>query len=224
MTIIEFKPSSWEGNTSKTSQHHQQPRYSTPQYECDCCEFVDYEIVDEEYQGFFSKIKGFFKKEPEIKNTLTDKEAFHRARNVMCNSIVERNDVFTILQKTTCKDQKRYLWELFNSGIDVSFEEDNLGRGVMVEKDLEGNLKRITTFYNNNLEIVSIEKPSKRGRGWDKISFFDSHGAHFEVKKGMTSRSKMKEFYSFEDGYPSIYRRNCTVTSTGIVGKEEYIF
>lgn len=222
MTIIEFKPSGWEGNTSKTSQHHQQPRYSTPQYECDCCEFVDYEIVDEEYQGFFSKIKGLFA--PKVKNSMTDKEAYGKAKMTMCNAIVSRNEAASILEMATCADNKKYLWQLHKEGTKVSFEELDINRTMMIERDLQGKIKRKTTFFTRSFDIISIEEPSKNCKGYDKTSFIDSQDLYFEVKKGATSESKMSEFYAFEFGRPIMLKRGCTKTPDGIVGKEEYIF
>ena len=222
MTIIEFKPSSWEGQVNKTSHQASHHHCKPIECECDSYEFVDCELIEEENEGFFSKLKGLFA--PKVKNSMTDKEAYNRAKMTMCDAIVSRNEAASILEMATSADNKKYLWQLHKKGTNVSFEELDINRTMMIERDLQGKVKRKTTFFTRSFDIISIEEPSKNCKGYDKTSFIDSKDIYFEVKKGATSESKMSEFYAFEHGRPLMYKKNCTKTSGGIVGKEEYIF
>ena len=124
----------------------------------------------------------------------------------------------------TSEKSKQYAWKLYNAGVVIRFAQDEMGRPVMEEEDLEGNLTRATTFDRDTLKLIYIDTPTKNGKDFDRIVFYNKEGTHFEVKKGIKNNRSMKEFYSFVGSEPVSYKKDCTQTSSGIVGKEEYNF
>lgn len=67
-------------------------------------------------------------------------------------------------------------------GNPIRFEEDNLGRRVMLECDENSNPIRKTTFYKNTNEIHSIESADGKN-STTKIVFFNFKDKYFEIRK-----------------------------------------
>lgn len=67
-------------------------------------------------------------------------------------------------------------------GNPIKFEEDNLGRNVMLECDENSNPIRKTTFYKNTNEIQSIETADEKN-STTKIVFFNFKDKYFEIRK-----------------------------------------
>ena len=142
MTIINFKPNSWQGNTDTAQPERiQQKRY-------DSSTFVDYDLDAED------KFVKTLQPSQAVKMSKHSEE-YDRAKYVLCEAIMERNEVSSIIEVAANRNYTDL--ESPEGFITFDFESDPLGRGIMYECDKKGKVLRETTFVEETGEIYKIK-------------------------------------------------------------------
>lgn len=219
MTIINFKPSAWQDGKIDKAQNIQQKRY-------DSSTFVDYDLDSED------KFIKTLTPSQAIKAS-KESEPYDRAKYVLCEAIMERNEVANIIEYGA---KKNYTDLESPSGyITFDFESDPLGRGIMFECDKKGRILRETTFIEETGEIYKIitseqkinAHSGQKKKGYNQITFFNYDESHIEVKKGVKKGllgTIVNEFFGFEKGEPKFYKVDYNPNSDNKNCKQEYIF
>ena len=220
MTTINFKPNSWQGNTDiNQSERIEQKRY-------DSSTFVDYDLDSEDK---------FVKTIPLNHATKTSKEsdAYDRAKYVLCETIMERNEVANIIEYGAKRNYADF--ETPYGYVTFDFESDPLSRAIMLECDHKGKILRETTFVEETGEIYKIKtseqkinaNSNQKKKGYNQITFFNYDKSHIEVKKGVKEGlfgTVINEFFGFENGEPTFYKVGYNPNSNSKNCKQEYIF
>lgn len=222
MTIIQFNPNAWQGieNSSINQQKQIYTRHVEPHGFGYCDEILEDEV------GFFAKLKNLFKNKtiPTIKASLTTEEAQNKAQVVLKETMLTKDEIIKLIYKGIKNDYN----DITNhAGNLVTFEQDGMGRGIMIEHDRKDKPARITTFALTDGSVYRIEEKIPHSRSYNKIIFFNYNNSHIEVRKGIKegfSNESLKELYSFEKGRPNYYKKDCIMSPNGSVAKEEYYF
>ena len=221
--IIPFNPQNI-GTTHIEHQHQQQKQEYIPEYPEDSFEFVD-EIIEDE-PSFMDKIKTLLGKNnaSDCNNLEATPEMKNEAIELQFKAIRTKQRVSDLIAIA----QGDYNCSLVNNkkGIYITFEEDNLGRMVMIESDKDGNIKRQTTFYQGNEQIHSIESADSE-KTVTKIIYFNYSDKYFEIRKqpGLSCLGNyQEEIYSFRHNKPeSLTIKKGNIFKTD-VKKETYFF
>lgn len=180
--IIQFNP-----NNIQPTQEIKPARY---QY-CNC-EFRD-EALDEVIVSKPKSSKPRDCKAPE--------EIEKEARQMYDSALITKNYLYRLIDKAYNRDFQDFE---DREGNLITFEEDNLGRYVLIECDRDGKDKRRTTFTPSDGEIVSIQTKNQ------KIVFFNYKDNYTEIRN--TSKPNLfgnstKETYCFSHHQLSSYLR-----------------
>ncbi len=172
--IIPFRPIQQE--------QHVQSKPISRQIHCEYCD----EILDEVILSEKPKVSKPLdvKIQQEIKN---------QAKQFYNSALLAKNYLYRLIDKGFVAG-----FEDFYDGDNnlVTFEEDNLGRYVLVECDRDGNDKRRTVFSPNDGEIFSIETDNQ------KIVFFNYKDKYTEIRtetKPNWLGKSFKEIYCFSN-------------------------
>lgn len=220
MTIINFKPNSWQGNTDTAQPERiQQKRY-------DSSTFVDYDLDAED------KFVKTLQPSQAVKMSKNSEE-YDRAKYVLCEAIMERNEVSSIIEVAANRNYTDL--ESPEGFITFDFESDPLGRGIMYECDKKGKVLRETTFVEETGEIYKIKTSEQKinahskhkKKGYNQTTFFNYDESYIEVKKGVKEGLfdiKTREFIGYEKGEPKFYKIDHVSNSKGTNCKKEYTF
>ena len=142
--ITPFQPHIVDNSKLQTSRSNQY----IPDYPADSFEFLDKEIEDK--PSFSDKFKSFLGKNNSdtYENLEATSQMQYDASTLQFEAMRTKREVSKLISIANGD----FTSDLINhrKGIYISFEEDNLGRKVMVEHDQQGNIKRATTFYEDN--------------------------------------------------------------------------
>lgn len=152
--IIPFRPIQQE--------QHIQSKSMSRQIHCEYCDEILDEVVLSEKPKKSKPLD--VKTEQEIKN---------QAKQFYNNALLAKNYLYRLIDKGFVTGFENFYDSENNL---VTFEEDNLGRYVLVECDRDGDDKRRTTFSPNDGEISSIETDGQ------KIVFFNYKDKYTEIK------------------------------------------
>ena len=172
--IIQFNP-----NNIQPKQIHKQ----APNLYC-TCEFKD-EILDD--------ITISKPKKSKSRNCKTPQEIQTQGRQMYDSALITKNYLYRLIDKAYNKGFQDFE---DREGNLITFEQDNLGRYVLIECDRDGNDKRRTTFTPSDGEIVSIESKNQ------KIVFFNYSDNYTEIRN--TSKPNLfgnstKETYCYSN-------------------------
>lgn len=202
MTIIEFKPTAWDGSTPKAAGQ-KDISYTSAPYQEDSFEFSDYELPEQQPKSFMN---GIFGPKRSKRASVSPEILYDKAQCVQCEALSKRNEISRILFKCAGKNYT----DITNAdGSYIEFEEDQLGRGVMKEYLPNGKLTRETTFIFESGEIYRIKEMIPGSKKYNKIAFFNFDDSHFEVLKGVSEglfKETTDEIYTFEQNEPTYYR------------------
>lgn len=204
MTIIEF-PKPLQDNNLKQENIQRQKSYVSQAPKLDSFEFVDYELDDTPNESFMSKVGGLFRKKPNVKH-LSQESAYNKSQIVQFDAMGTKIEVGKILFRAAGND---YQDVDFLDGSRIGFEEDALGRLVMIENDANGKCTRETTFIPYTDEIIKIEEAQKDSKKINRIVFFND--SHFEVTKGQSIDfwgTTKDEVFVFKENEPRAYYNN----------------
>ena len=175
-----------------------------------------------EEPSFFEKLKNLFSKKSAetTKLSYTPEEAYNRACFALKEALIEKKELTKLIYKGVKNDYANICNQAGNL---VTFSEDELGRGVMVEYDSNDKPVRMTTFAFTDGSIYRIEEKIPNTKSYNKTIFFHFDNSHIEIQKGIRG-NKAKELFSYEKEIPSYYKKDCVLSCPGAIPKEEYYF
>ena len=115
------------------------------------------------------------------------------------SALITKNYLYRLIDKAYNRNFQDFV---DREGNLITFEEDNLGRYVLIECDKEGKDKRRTTFTATDGEIVSIETKNQ------KIVFFNYKDNYTEIRNTTKPNflgNYTKETYCFSNHKLSAY-------------------
>ena len=222
--IIPFRPQTGASTSIEQKQTQQQPQQYNYNYPSDSFEFMD-EIIEDE-PTFMDKVKALFGKDDAdccdcLQATSQMRED---AINLQFRAIRTKQKVSDLIALV----DGNYNCSLVNkkNGSYVTFEEDNLGRMVMLECNENGDVQRQTTFYQDNEQILSVET-FDTPKSSTKIIFFNYKDNYFEIRKESNISclgNYQEEIYSYRYNKPEALTLKKGNIFKSDVKKETYFF
>lgn len=173
-------------------------------YPNDSFEFLDKEVEDT--PSFKDRIKSLFGKNnsPVEECKTATAEMQQNAHRLFFEAMRTKKEVQQLISAAEIYGFRDII------GLDgnpIKFDEDNLGRRVMIECNENSEAVRRTTFYKNTNEIQSIETADSKN-STTKIVFFNSKDKYFEIRKesGLNCVGNYREdIYCYQHNKPQSY-------------------